>query len=67
MIAKVLLVSLLLTINMVNASHETGDQHWIFEYVDDFMQGLNADEYVPGSQACALNFRRAEENLHYMN
>ena len=35
-------------------------QHWVFEYVDAFFDGLDADYYVNGSALCAWNFQRAE-------
>lgn len=31
-------------------------QHWVFEYVDAFFDGLDADYYVNGSAVCAFNF-----------
>ena len=45
----------------------TVPQHWVFEYVDAFFNGLDADYYVNGTAVCSYNFQRAEENLYYMN
>ena len=32
-----------------------------------FFEGLDAEYYVKGTAVCASNFKRAEENLSYMN
>jgi len=50
----------------VNQSLEE-TRHYVFEYVDALFEGLDAEFYVSGSTSCALNFKRAEENLFYMN
>lgn len=40
----------------VLAQEDVEVQHWVFEYVDAFFEGLDADYYVEGTAVCAYNF-----------
>ena len=41
-------------------AQEDTQKHWVFEYVDAFFEGLDAEYYVKGTDVCAYNFKRTE-------
>ena len=52
---------------LAQEEQEIVPQHWVFEYVNAFFEGLDAEFYVKGTAVCASNFKRTEEYLFYMN